>query len=226
MQDYSQNGEQGVILNYFGGKRGALLDIGANDGQTLSNSRALVELGWYALLVEPAERAFAKLMENSLHLGDGATNFYRTKEGEAVMNVSRGRMFCVNAAITPQDGPVDFWDCGVHLRRDDTSLLSTTRPETLVRWKRSGEQFTKTTVRGITFDTLLKETGLSHFDFISIDCEGADWDVLRQIDLAAVGCRMLCVEVNGNDDRVFTEYAIKHGLRPHWKCYENRIYVK
>ena len=94
------------------------------------------------------------------------------------------------------------------------------------RWKKSGEQFTKTTVPGLTFASLLKKVEWSAFDFISIDCEGADWEVLQQIDLTALACQMLCVEVNGKDASKFTNYAAKHGMKLHWKCYENRIYVK
>ena len=43
MIDYTQQLEQDVILNYFENKEhGILLDIGANDGETFSNSRALI----------------------------------------------------------------------------------------------------------------------------------------------------------------------------------------
>ena len=43
MIDYTQQLEQDVILNYFENKEhGTLLDIGANDGETFSNSRALI----------------------------------------------------------------------------------------------------------------------------------------------------------------------------------------
>ncbi len=44
--------EEQVILDYFGNKIGNLLDIGANDGITLSNSRKLIELGWSGDLIE------------------------------------------------------------------------------------------------------------------------------------------------------------------------------
>jgi len=60
---YSQNNEEQVILSYFGNKIGNLLDIGANDGLTLSNSRKLIELGWSAELIEPAEIPYNKLIE-------------------------------------------------------------------------------------------------------------------------------------------------------------------
>lgn len=234
MKDFSQNGEQKIILDYFGyrienGKAAVtprvppvVLDAGANDGLTFSNSRALIELGCSAVLVEPADIAFRKLLKNcDAELPENASCEYVHKMGG-----NYSELFLVNAAITPTDGPVDFYDSGTHLHKGDTGLLSTTRPEEIARWKKSGETFTKTTVRGITFETLMRETGVRHFDFISIDAEGADFDILKQIDLTQVGCRMLCVEVNARGDKEFTEYAKKHGLHLHWSCYENRIYAR
>lgn len=205
MKDYSQSGEQRVILDYFGAHRGTVLDIGANDGITLSNSRALVELGWSAVLVEPAAEAYRKLVLNN------ANAFFAD------------RVKIVNAAITDKDGPLDFYSSGTHLKKGDTDLLSTTRPEELARWQKSGEVFTKTTVRGITFATLLQETGLKRADFISIDCEGVDLIVLRQIDLTALGTRMVCVEVNRSDEKPFVDHCAAHGLRPIMRNYENLI---
>ena len=49
MKDYSQNGEQPVILETLaalGIEKGHLVDLGAGDGFTMSNSRALLEKGW------------------------------------------------------------------------------------------------------------------------------------------------------------------------------------
>lgn len=49
MKDYSQYGEQKVILETLaalGIKKGHLVDLGAGDGVYLSNSRALLEMGW------------------------------------------------------------------------------------------------------------------------------------------------------------------------------------
>ena len=53
---YSQGGEQRALLAHFerhGVGRGCLLDVGANDGRSYSNSLALIERGWGGLLVEP-----------------------------------------------------------------------------------------------------------------------------------------------------------------------------
>lgn len=49
MKDYSQNAEQPHILHIFevlGIKKGHLVDLGAGDGYTMSNSRALLDKGW------------------------------------------------------------------------------------------------------------------------------------------------------------------------------------
>lgn len=49
MPGYSQNGEESHILHYFevmGIKKGHLVDLGAGDGYTMSNTRALLEKGW------------------------------------------------------------------------------------------------------------------------------------------------------------------------------------
>lgn len=50
---YSQNDEEAIIMRYFANRTGRLLDIGAADGMTNSNSLALIERGWRAVLVEP-----------------------------------------------------------------------------------------------------------------------------------------------------------------------------
>ena len=61
---YSQNDEERHILEWFEGKpAGRFLDIGAFDGVTFSNVRALYERGWAGTLVEPNPQAFSKLLE-------------------------------------------------------------------------------------------------------------------------------------------------------------------
>ncbi len=204
MIDFSQGREQQVILDYFQDRIGTYLDIGANDGITFSNTRALYVLGWLGFCVEPSPAAYAKFeAENP---PDGPT--------------------LINAAITTQDGPIDLYDSGTHLKKGDVALLSTTVPSEMARWARSGEQFTKTTVRGITFATLLKECGRDKFDFVSIDAEGMDYSILTQMNLTELGVQMLCIEFNQKNEKQFVDYCAKFGMRLHRKTYENLIFVR
>lgn len=53
--DYSQNGEESYILHAFnslGIAKGHAVDLGAGDGVSLSNTRALIERGWTADLYD------------------------------------------------------------------------------------------------------------------------------------------------------------------------------
>lgn len=77
---YSQNDEERVILEYWntpGRQRvilenwhtpGRLLDIGAYDGRTFSNTLALLESGWQGVLVEGSPSVFVHLVTNTKHV--------------------------------------------------------------------------------------------------------------------------------------------------------------
>jgi FkbM family methyltransferase len=89
--DYSQWGEQGIILDYFGDHVGRFLDIGAYDGMRSSNTRCLSDRYWSGVCIEPAASSFPRLVEN-----------HRLNE----------KITCVQAALAPQMGLVKFADTG------------------------------------------------------------------------------------------------------------------
>lgn len=208
MNNYTQNNEQAHILAYLDNakisyKNLTFLDIGANDGKTFSSTMALYELGARGVCVEPSNDAYAMLLQN---------------QPESVN---------VIAAIANTDGDVEFYESGTHLGKGDVSLVSTILPGEMRRWKHSGEQFTKKIVPGITLKTLMSNVPYSTFDFVSIDVEGFDLDVLRQlVALGGLGCRLLCVETNSQNDPLFAAEAGKIGLKQIHKTYENLIFAK
>jgi FkbM family methyltransferase len=64
MEHFTQTDEQPVILRELAEiPNGKFLDIGAYDGQTLSNTRALALSGWSGTLVEPNPRLFMCLLQ-------------------------------------------------------------------------------------------------------------------------------------------------------------------
>lgn len=172
---HSQNKEEKYILEFFGGSIGNLLDIGANDGKTLSNSLALIEKGWSGVLVEPGKTAYSKL--EKLHGFNPRINL-------------------VNFAISDKVGKVEFYESEVHkpLGNSNYGLLSTLDKNEISRWKGT-EKFNKTEVECLDFQTLLNFSQGS-FDFITIDAEGVDLAILRQIDLSHV--QLLCIEHNSS----------------------------
>lgn len=64
--DHSQAGEITLLrklVNDFECQK-CIIDVGANDGVTISNSLPFVKSGWRAILIEPAPAVFKKLIAN------------------------------------------------------------------------------------------------------------------------------------------------------------------
>lgn len=179
MKPYAQNAEDEFIKAFFGNSHGVLLDIGANDGQTFSNSRLLLENGWSGHLVEPA------------------SVFYDLKR----LYLENKNVHCYNLAIGETMGMSSFFESGAHVKGGtDRALVSTLEAGEMARWLRDGVTFEEKQVSVVPFNFFWEMTGFSKFDFISVDAEGFDWAILRQIDLLEVGCRCLCIEWNGDEN--------------------------
>jgi hypothetical protein len=65
---YSQNGEEEIladIIDRIGIQNGFFVEVGAMDGITGSNTRALAEKGWSGLMIEGNQVHIPKLIENT-----------------------------------------------------------------------------------------------------------------------------------------------------------------
>lgn len=191
---YTQNEEEKYILEYFAGQNhGTLLSIGENDGKTFSNALKLLELKWTGVLVEPSPSAFEKMKQLHTELNSD--------------------VLCICAAIGGSNKRVILHESGPHLKdKSDFSLLSTTKPSEMDRWNGRVE-FNPIEVDQITFEELTKISGTSKFDFISIDAEGMDIEILKQINLSDT--KMICIEWNGKHiakDEII-EYCAFYGIK-------------
>ena len=196
MKKYSQNNEQEFILNYFKNQTGVFLDLGAYDGVDLSNTRALMELGWAGLCFEPHPEIFKKLESN-------CEQFHNVYAIEMAVGVSNG-VFKLNA--------------------NDT-YYSTLIDSEKERFKNT-QQFTEVECTVINFATVQKSSPFKNFDFISIDCEGIDFQILTQIDLNDVGCDMLCIETNGIETEKYIQYCKNFGMNLLHQNAENIIMAR
>lgn len=197
---FSQSNEEEIIKRYFGNHIGTFLDLGANDGITLSNTFYLHLQKWVGTLVEPSPEAFKRL----------ETNYLGTEDT------------LINAAVSDFNGEAILHHSGAHIGDNDVSLLSTLSDESKKRW--SKESFTDITVPVINFEVMLGISKLKTFDFISIDTEYTELLILPQMDLQALGCRLLCVEWNGKDQDKFDAIVLPQGYKLIHKNAENLIY--
>lgn len=190
---YSQNNEEFYIRNYFRHFQGKLLDIGAYDGKTFSNSFALLLLGWEGVLIEPSPEIFERLKEN----------------------VNGLNVQCGNFAIGTYNGKIKFYN--------NLNAVATTSEKDRDKWV--NEDFEEIEVDIRRYDHLWSE---SKFDFITIDVEGLDWEILQQINPDKAGCRMICIEWNSDKElfKKFDNYFRRYKMKLLYKSAENVIYVK
>lgn len=203
----SQNNETKIALKYFKGRIGTILDIGANTGYFLSNSYDLIQKGWDCIAIEPSS-VFEDLKR--LHKGNR-------------------KVKCHNVAIGRTKGKLKFFESGAHVKGgDDKALVSTAVPKEMDRWKEV--DFTETEVDVIPFNEFMAENGYDglKIDYISLDVEGMEMEILEQINLKFWGVDLLCIEWNGKNEleRKFTQYCAKHGLKEIHRNSENLMFAK
>jgi FkbM family methyltransferase len=188
LKSYSQNNEDLIVQQLFGSFKGRLLEIGANNGTMLSNSKLLIENDWKAILIEPSS-TFAELQ---------------------LLHKDNPNIICHNIGIGERDEIVTFYESGAHVPAgDDQALVSSVNYDETIRWRQSGVQFEEKKVQLLSWNSFLYSTFIDKFDFISIDVEGLEWSILQQIDLDDIGCKVLCIEYNGDRElfKKFSEYC-------------------
>lgn len=203
MTNYSQSFEQDAILKYFGDFKGTFLDIGANDGITLSNTRALAELGWCGCLIEPAPVAYSKLK-----------SLYESK---------KKCIYTYNCAIGNHNGKGLLFDSGSLLKTGDTSLVSTLVEAETERFK-SVLAYEPIEVKVFKWKTFYNRLYIKKFDFVSIDAEGFDAVILEQMDVSEVKC--LTIEWNGHEN-LKQQFSKKlEGFKIIYTSAENLIFAR
>lgn len=200
---YSQNKEEEVILKYFGENKGVLLDLGANDGITLSNSYQLICNGWEGYLVDASEEALSRAVR--MHFGKKVMFF--------------------NFGLADKDGELSFHTSGSHLNKGDVSLISTFKKEETERWK--GVEFKEKKVLCFSWVSFYNSFLIGKkFDFITIDIEGYDWEVLSKMDLKEMDTSLVCVEYNGKEAQKYIDYCKQFGMKLIHRNGENLILGK
>jgi FkbM family methyltransferase len=197
---YSQGDEEKYILEFFRGySKGTFLDIGAFHPTVFSNTRALYEMGFKGVFVEPSDSL------------------------RAVFDDQYGNdpeIQIVDCCVGAYTGTVNFFDAG-------GDAISTTIESETSRWQRDfGSKFVQMTKRMVTPSDLLRESRYKTFDFVSIDTEGNVLEIVQNFDFRFVGAKLVCVEWNSKDFECFQRcFEFDLGFSLLFKNAENLIYA-
>ena len=146
------------------------VQIGSNDGVLNDPLHGTIRShGWSGLLVEPVPRLFEKLKAN-----------YQDVSGVRAANV----------AIGPVDGIATLYDVpGVPGDPDWVEQIASLDREVVLRHAYAvpdlERRIVPTEIESVRLSTLVTREGITAVDVMHIDAEGADDEIIRQIDMNA-----------------------------------------
>lgn len=152
---YSQNGQDLLALYICGSDPGYFVEFGATDGVSSSNTLLLEEKGWTGIVAEPSDVFHHSLMINrSCHID---TSCVADTTGDTVV----------------------FYEVGA------SGLSSMEKYANNDGWASARQDHAKKEVITITLKDLLdKYNAPPLIDYLSIDTEGAEFDILNAYDFS------------------------------------------
>ena len=189
---HSQDKQDEYLENniFKGYKNGFYMDIGAHDGITINNTLYFEEYNnWTGVNVEPIEEVYNKLV------------------------INRPNDININCAICNNDGTAEFI-----LNAGYTEMISGLKnnydPRHFKRLeKENKETNSKTEIISVNtrkIETICDEHNIKHINYLSIDVEGAEFDVIKSINFDKVFIDVIGFENNYYDITVsIIEYLKK-----------------
>jgi FkbM family methyltransferase len=220
MKSYSQYSQDVVILNMFfrnpangiedsSYKRGGFfVDVGAHDGVSFSNTALMErELGWRGLCFEPLPERFMELQKNRTAKCFQACAY--NSAGTVTFSAIKGAPEMLSGITASYDPR--------HVARIDREV------------RENGGTVENITVATVKLSDIFAQEGITHVDFLSVDTEGSELQVLEGIDFDAVTIDILTVEENYPDQHQIspvTKFMLSKGYRPHTILVGDIVYVR
>ena len=168
-RSYGQYGEDMVLGAIFEHRSpGTYVDVGSFHPRQFSNTRRLYECGWRGVNIDISPRKIA------------------------LFDCDRPHDHNVCCAASDHSGALTAYVF------DKGSALDTTDPDVAERWAKAfGKPYRECEVACRRLSDILNECGISHIDYLNIDVEGAEMNVLTGVDFAVHRPECISVEIHG-----------------------------
>ncbi len=194
---FSQNEEDVVIDNLLANKpHGFYVDVGAYNPTRMSNTKRFYLRGWTGINVEPDPEKFKKFCK------------YRPKD------------INLNLGIANRNGKLTYF-------KFEPDTLSTFSKEAADTYQREGLKLVDTHKIKISklSDVLEKHANGKQIDFISIDVEGYDHEVLKSNNWKKFKPTLVCIEAGGDFEKDSEKLLNRVGYRKVCKNHNNLIFL-
>lgn len=180
--------------NIFKGyKNGVYVDVGAHDGISINNTLYFEKNNnWTGINIEPIKNVFDKLV------------------------INRPNNINLNCAVCNNDGETDFL-CNTGYTEMISGIKDNFDIRHIYRLQRENKETGSTTqvikVTTKKLETILDENNIKHINYLSIDVEGAEFEVIKSINFDKVFIDVIGFENNYHDVSVhIVEYLQNKGF--------------
>jgi FkbM family methyltransferase len=181
---YSQDNQDKFLEQHIfkGYKNGFFIDIGAHNGLTINNTLYFEKNNeWTGINVEPIKTVFDTLV------------------------VNRPNCINLNCAVSNSDGETDFY-CNTGHTEMLSGIKNTFDDRHYNRLLNENKQHNCITnvikVKTKKLETILNEHNISHVNYLSIDVEGAEFEVIKSINFDTVFIDVIGFENNFDDNSI------------------------
>lgn len=194
----SQFGEDRKIIKLFDkDKKGIYVDVGCFHPIRQNNTYLMHRLGWRGINID--------LNPLSIEL----------------FNIARPKDVNICAAVSNKRGARSlFFDHQL------SSLNTISKNHTLFIKKIFGTRnLTRKKIKTTTLTNILKRKKIKRVDFMNIDIEGHELEVLKTLNLNYFHIKVLCIEILTNKNKIF-KILKKNNYKLNFKSHVNYIFVK
>lgn len=178
---YSQDQQDKYLEeNIFKGyKNGFFIDVGAHNGKSINNTLYFEENNnWTGINIEPIEKVYNDLI------------------------INRPNCININCAVCNNDGETEFL-CNTGYTEMISGIKNTFDPRHMERLKNENKKYGSSTeiikVKTKKLETICDLNKISHINYLSIDVEGAEFEVIKSINFDKVFIDVIGFENNYND---------------------------
>jgi FkbM family methyltransferase len=208
---YSQCGEDEFLNNNFfkNKQNGVYIELGALDGVLYSNTKFFQDtLNWSGILIEPHPIKFKSLEQN------------------------RPNNFLFNNLVSCHETPLEF-RYFVDRHAAVSGVENTLTDHHFEAYFESPNPFIKSlpqskiVLNPVKLIDIVKSTNLTHIDFLSLDVEGHEYEVLQSWDFS-IQIDLILIETLGVDnekDQLCRSLLVNNNYSFICKCAHNEVYA-
>ncbi len=167
---YSQSGEDIIIAYFFdsiGIQKPQYIDIGANHPTKGNNTYLFYLKGSKGICIEPDVSLIPVLK--------------KSRAKDLILNIGISTTTSSEAEFYFFDGQYSAWN-------------TFSKEDALVKSKESGISFSQSKVELDTINNIILKYNFQQVNYLSIDVEGLDLDILKTIDFEKIKPELICVE--------------------------------